>query len=411
MDYRYLVETKNEFNNFLCGLLIPHIFHGIKGMFKYSENVYDQIEQKNKKGYNINNPGIINIFKKTLEGITGLNNHEIEEEYIRIKNSSGYSDWFDNLVKASFKSYVLFLTWDSKTSSSKYGENIIYDNISIKDFIHKCYITSCDYFKENPELFINNKTNKKDILDIIKSCIELAIKKTLPYNQIIKDYLEIEFNKKNDKNSIEIENIKTMVNNIINNKKYGVRPNIKNIIKEDSEEYMNIEDSVNKKIELENFIINEKKNNFNNDDEFFNKYPNKEVLIKSNEKISENNDNITSESTDNNFNSSRETSIPLNRTNFKNKELNGIIENPNNSDTSSDMISSSKSNSLQKNNILTSPIKIKNRPNDRLIKELQFGGEEFINKKKNIQIVSNKKNEFSDKFEELESFYDSMLKI
>ncbi len=47
MDFRYLVETKNEFNNFLCGILVPHIFHGIKGMFKYSENVFEQIEQKN----------------------------------------------------------------------------------------------------------------------------------------------------------------------------------------------------------------------------------------------------------------------------------------------------------------------------------------------------------------------------
>ena len=67
MDFRYLVETKNEFNNFLCGILIPHIFHGIKGMFKYSENVFEQIEQKNKRGAKISNPGVVQIFKKTLE--------------------------------------------------------------------------------------------------------------------------------------------------------------------------------------------------------------------------------------------------------------------------------------------------------------------------------------------------------
>ena len=69
MDFRYLVETKNEFNNFLCGILVPHIFHGIKGMFKYSENVFEQIEQKNKRGARINNPGIIQIFKKTLDSL------------------------------------------------------------------------------------------------------------------------------------------------------------------------------------------------------------------------------------------------------------------------------------------------------------------------------------------------------
>ena len=46
MDYRYLTETKNEFNNYLSGILIPHIYHGIKGMLKYSENMYNQIELK-----------------------------------------------------------------------------------------------------------------------------------------------------------------------------------------------------------------------------------------------------------------------------------------------------------------------------------------------------------------------------
>ena len=69
MDFRYLVETKNEFNNFVGDILVPHIYNGIKGMFKYSENVYSQLEEKRKRGSSINNPGIVTIFKKTLEGI------------------------------------------------------------------------------------------------------------------------------------------------------------------------------------------------------------------------------------------------------------------------------------------------------------------------------------------------------
>ena len=168
MDFRYLVECKNEFNNYLCGILVPHIFHGVKGMFRYAENVYDQIEQKNKRGAKISNPGVINIFKKTLDGIKELNNHEIEEEYTRIKMKSGCSDFFDNLIRACFKSYVLFLTWDPKLEESIYTDNAIYEQIVIKDYIHRCYILSCEYFKENPELFYNSRVNKKDIFDIIK---------------------------------------------------------------------------------------------------------------------------------------------------------------------------------------------------------------------------------------------------
>ena len=209
MDYRYLTETKNEFNNFLCGILVPHLYHGIKGMLKYSENVYNQIEMKNKKGARIVNPGITTIFKKTLDGLSGLNNHEIEEEYIRIKNASGCVDWFDNLVRSAFKSYVLFLTWDPKISNSKYSDNSIYESLVIKDFIHKCYVISCNYFRDNPEIFIG-KNSKKEIFEILKMCIDMSIKKSLPYNQIIQEYLEIEFDKTNDINSKEIQNIKTM---------------------------------------------------------------------------------------------------------------------------------------------------------------------------------------------------------
>ena len=55
------------------------------------------------------NPGTITIFKMCLNDISGINNYEIENEYKRIKEKSNCADWFDNLIKASFKSYVLFL--------------------------------------------------------------------------------------------------------------------------------------------------------------------------------------------------------------------------------------------------------------------------------------------------------------
>lgn len=262
MDYRYLTETKNEFNNFLCGILVPHLYHGIRGMLKYSEDVYNQIELKNKTGAKITNPGVINIFKKTLDGISSLNNHVIEEEYLRIKNSSGCVDWFDNLVKAAFKSYVLFLTWDPKKSNSKFSDNNFYESIVIKDFIHKCYVMSCNYFRDNPEIFIS-KNNKKEIFEIIKMCIELSIKKSLPYNQIIQDYLQIEFDQINDPltHAKELENIKNMVFNMMNEKKYGSRPNINNLIIDSAnDEYVNLEDTEYKQAQLENFINQEKIN-------------------------------------------------------------------------------------------------------------------------------------------------------
>ena len=80
-------------------------------------------------------------------------------------------------------------------------------------------------------------------------CIEMSIKKSLPYNQIIDEYLNVEFDKIDNVNSKEIENIKSMVFNMMNQKKYGIRPEINNLIIDESGEdnYINLEDPEYKK--------------------------------------------------------------------------------------------------------------------------------------------------------------------
>jgi len=381
MDYRFLVETKNEFNNMLCSILIPHIYYGIKGMLKYSDNVYKLINKKIENGSKIENPGLINIFKKTLEGISNLNNHEIEQEYLKIKNSSGCIDWFDNLIRASIKSHVLFLTWDPKSGESKYSENEIYNNISIKDFLHKCYIISCNYFRDNSEIFIN-RTNKKEVFDIIKTCIEMAIKKTLPYNKIIEEYLDIEFNNMRDNNSIEIANIKNMVYKMMNNKKYGVRPNILVDDENSIEGYQEIDNKVN---ELNNFI-------------------NLEEL---------NLDKI--DSLDKKVESERRTEVEsvesmLSRASLKNKELNSIIQNQeeiklditNNELENINIVEENKEDNNIKSiqEILNTPPIIKINPKNR-VKEL--------NDRKNIKVILERDDKMSDNFEKLENYYENLL--
>ncbi len=267
MDFRYLVETKNEFNNFLCSILVPHLYNGISGMLEYSIHTYNMLEEKQKKNKNIQNPGIINIFKMCLNDVSGINNYEIENEYKRIKDKSGCAEWFDNLIKASFKSYVLFLTWDPTTSNSKYSENDLYDKISLKDFIHKCYIETCEYFKENPEIFLK-KGAKKEIYDIIKNCIETGIRKTLPYNEIIQEYLKINFissTEDKEKNKKELDNIKSLLFTIMSQNKYGARPIGKALVSDSSDDKYNRhqQNSDAGKMELEKFIDMEN-NNLNN---------------------------------------------------------------------------------------------------------------------------------------------------
>jgi hypothetical protein len=282
MDFRYLTESKNEFNNLLNSILIPHLYNGIYGMLEYSIQTHGMLEEKQKKNKNIQNPGIINIFKMCLNDVSSINNYEIDNEYKRIKENSGCPEWFDNLIKASFKSYVLFLTWDPKISNSKYAENDLYDKISLKDFIHKCYIETCIYFNENPEIFLK-KSAKKEIYEIIKNCIELAIKKTLPYNDIIQEYLKINFTVEIDdhsQNKKELANIKGMVFRILSQNKYGGRPTGKALISDDSDERYNNynHNSENGRNEMQQFINEELDNDIHKQKEYNNENHPKEIF-------------------------------------------------------------------------------------------------------------------------------------
>ncbi len=430
MDFRYLVECKDEFNNYLSGILVPHIFHGIKGMFKYAENVYEQIEQKNKRGAKIPNPGVINIFKKTLEGIKELNNHEIEEEYNRIKMKSGCSDFFDNLIRACFKSYVLFLTWDPKLEESMYTDNTIYNQIPIKDFIHKCYIISCDYFKENPELFLNSRSNKKDIFDIIKNCIEMAIKKTLPYNQILEDYLNIEFTKKTNNLDKELDNVKKLVYDMINNKKYGDRPNVATI-EEDSEQFVNVDnvDPLEKRAELENFIHKEIEH------ESLKNSLSRHGLETSGQELKTSQTGLSGVSsvsgvqaggdslTSGDDSSSSEGSLILESSSDSGSESGKKPSKNDTSETSldsdnitrssmkskelSDLMGGSTNQSLSKTSLvdINSPPAIRIKPTDKLNELGKLGSN-----KKDVKVTMNKKNKLPSNFEEIESFYDSLAK-
>lgn len=247
MDYKYLLECKNNLFDFLSSLIIPNIYSGISGMYEYSINMCKLLDEKHKYNKKLVNPGTITIFKLCLSDIPTLNNYEIENEYNNIKQNSGCSTFFDDLVRACFKSHIILLTYNPITEKSIFSSSELYDNIIIKDYVHKCYIEVSNYFKENPELFLK-KDKKKEIYQIIKECIEHAIKKSISnYDEILKEYLKINFEVSKKEDKLSFNNIKEMVNTMIGNQKYGGKPNINAIINsvstnnnEDFEHFINL---------------------------------------------------------------------------------------------------------------------------------------------------------------------------
>ena len=388
MDFRYLTESKNEFFNFLCEILIPNIYHGLCEMLEYSINMYNMLEERRKRDKTINNPGIVNIFKMCLRDISTLNNLEIDNEYKKIKQNSKCSEWFDELVKSTFKSHVLFLTYDPSTENSTYKDNEIYNSLSIKDFIHKCYVESSEYFLDNCDVFVKKSDRKEKIYEIIKNCINNSIRKTLPYNDILKEYMRINFTiEKKKEESTRLSDIKQMVYQMINKNKYGDKPLVNKLVQDSpsSSSYNGDPNDVEEFINLENRVE-----------------PSNVLEIQ----LSSNNDDlgvklITSTVEDRLDKKNLEIEMVMAGGNILEK----ISENnsKNNSETSSENNSESKldDNSASSDvNVIDSPPAIRVNNKDKL-KELVIKSD-----KKNIEIIKNNSSTLSEQ----EKYFDVLIK-
>ena len=257
MDYKHVVEIKNDFLDFFSRLITPNIYECLYGASKQSNQYYNNLIQISANN-NIKIPDITDIFIQILSDVPHLNEAEIEKIYKDVKLYSNCT-YFDDLVRACFKSYVIFLTFNPASENSKFCDSEYYKEFSIKNFIHKCYIESAKYFSENPEIFFR-KNKKQEIYEIIRKCIEVALKNTIPYEEIIKEYFEINQQKEHklfEKNNIH--HIGRAVQDFMSKGQYGSRPNINNIIIDKSSTN---DDRSNQK-EIEGFIDLEK--NLNND--------------------------------------------------------------------------------------------------------------------------------------------------
>ena len=397
MDFRYLTESKNEFFNFLCEILIPNIYHGLCEMLEYSINMYNMLEERRKKDKSINNPGIVNIFKMCLRDISTLNNLEIENEYKKIKQNSKCSEWFDELIKCTFKSHVLFLTYDPSIENSTYKDNEIYNSISIKDFIHRCYVESSEYFLENCDVFVKKSDRREKIYEIIKNCIHNSIRKTLLYNDILKEYMRINFTiEKKKEESTKLSDIKQMVYEMINRNKYGDKPLVNKLV-QDSPSSSSYKGDPN---DIEEFINLEE-----------NKQESKVLELQ----ISSNVDGsgiklITSTVDDRLEKKNQEIEMVLAGGNALEKisEDNHENNSENNSETSSEVSSKENSNKTSNDNNTSSDLKVVSSPpairinkNDKL-KEITSKSDN----KKNITIIKNNDSTLSEQ----EKYFDVLIK-
>lgn len=214
---RNLSEIKQEYTTFLVNILSPLIYEGIKSIYNDSQNIHQDIINQARKDRNIKILSEMQVFQQCLKEIPNYNNVLMEKETERIKNASKCYEWFDDLVKATVKSYIYLLSFKSgdEEEVSEVMNKKHHMDINIVTFIHKCYTECAKIFYNIPDLFTEKlpsyelKKNQNIIVDHIKEGIKMAIRKSLPMNIILKEYNETEHYSIAMKNA---EKIKKLVN-------------------------------------------------------------------------------------------------------------------------------------------------------------------------------------------------------
>ena len=287
MNFLYLNETKNDLINYFISIISPQLCNSVLEVHTHSINMFNNLKmnfisnKKDKKiikmfklqNININNLTDnekdilfnklkLDIFRMYIEKIYRWNNQQISEEYNRIKLETKTSDYFDNLIRACFKSYLLFISYDPNTDESflddKYLNNDFYKKMDIISFIHTCFLETF-YFCENNYDYFLKKLKRNEINDIIKICIMNSIKKSIPdYNDIIKDYLKL--NVKISKQD-EVNKIKKLVKEVIEGNNINLKT--QNTIGDNNSSFIN---NANKHQNV-NILNNQETSNESNKDE------------------------------------------------------------------------------------------------------------------------------------------------
>ena len=222
--YRYLVESKNELMEFVYDMLTPYIDSCLKDMFENAVLIVNKNELNRKHNRNLPILHIQDVFIEFLEETKKLNSEEINQGYIVVKNNSNTPESFDMIIKSAFKSYVLFFTWDPTKKRSRVANNQIFGMLIVQDFIYKCLIETTNYFITQPKQYVERQI---DVEKVIRKSINLAMRKSLPINKILEEYLRIDFVEVDIQPEYDLERIKQQLEELMNarnneNKEVGV---------------------------------------------------------------------------------------------------------------------------------------------------------------------------------------------
>lgn len=214
---RNIVEIKELYTSFLINIITPNMYQGLQHVYRSAikkraelKETISQMQQK--EGYNpdATPPTSLRIFQIYLKDIPYWPTHMIEQETTRIRSNSKCAEWFDDLVKAVVKSYIILLTFSATKKQCDTVKQRVHEQITTEDLIHKAYIECAHQFYNFPEIFwhkyepLELKRNQRDIMNMIQNSIKSAIGKLLPMRMVLDEFLKNDYiNDRTDEDNVE----------------------------------------------------------------------------------------------------------------------------------------------------------------------------------------------------------------
>lgn len=177
-----LVEAKQEYTKQLTNILVPYFYEGIESIYCDACELVKEVEDKSA----------LKLFQSLLKKVPKWNQDMIEAETQRILDRTQCT-WLPDLIAAVFVSNTKILTAVKAVSSKKKVNLKVPD---LEHFVHKCYIECAREFYKNPFLLdkegissIERQRNLREALQMVNQCIIDAVRKMLPFQEILQQYL------------------------------------------------------------------------------------------------------------------------------------------------------------------------------------------------------------------------------
>jgi hypothetical protein len=194
-----IIESKNEWCARLTNTLTPCIIEGLRSVFSEAYNVCKENDEESK---------YLMTFQNFLNNIPKWSSEIVETEKQRIVTSSA-CNYLEDLLSC------VHITQLKSLTSSRVGLKQKKINIDIPDlckFIHKTYINVARKVYVNIYLFelnikpLQTQKNNRELELIVKECILNTIRESIPIEHILQMYLD-----ETQETDVEVEEKKEIV--------------------------------------------------------------------------------------------------------------------------------------------------------------------------------------------------------